>query len=375
MNPKELFFTKGIGRHKDFLASFEAALRDAGIEAQNLVTVSSIFPPDCKEISRKDGLKKLKPGQITFCVMARNASNEPNRRISAAIGMAIPSNKSHYGYLCLSGNTLIDTPYKKVPLKDLVNETDFPIYSYDMNMKQIVISRVCKVFKTHENKKLWKLVINNGREVLATPEHQFLMRDGTYKCLKDLCINDSMMPFYRLYSNNEVNEPYIKINDKIIRKECQLISEYEFYGKTLPYEPTDSELTDKTINSFGNLKFYDDYKVISIEKDVCIEDVYCMEVLDTHNFVIDAGIISKNSEHHPFGDDEKTAGEYAEDLAATMLASTLGIDFDANQAWNEREQVYKQSGKIFKSRNITTSAKVDKSGMWTTVIAVAVFII
>lgn len=180
MNPKELFFTKGIGRHKDFLASFEAALRDAGIEAQNLVTVSSIFPPDCKEVSRADGLKKLKPGQITFCVMARNASNEPNRRISAAVGVALPTNKSHYGYL---------------------------------------------------------------------------------------------------------------------------------------------------------------------------------------------------SEHHPFGEDEKTAGDYAEDLAATMLASTLGIEFDANQAWNEREQLYKQSGKIFKTRNITTSAKVDKSGTWTTVISVAVFIL
>lgn len=180
MNPKKLFFTKGIGRHKDYLASFEAALRDAGIETQNLVTVSSIFPPDCKEVSRAEGLKELKPGQITFCVMARNASNEPDRRVSAAIGVALPTDKSHYGYL---------------------------------------------------------------------------------------------------------------------------------------------------------------------------------------------------SEHHPYGEDEKVAGEYAEDLAATMLASTLGIDFDASLAWNEREQVYKQSGKIIKTRNITASTKVDKSGLWTTVISVVVFII
>ena len=50
------FFTKGVGRHKDYLQSFELALRDAGIETQNLVTVSSIFPPGAKEYPKKKGL-------------------------------------------------------------------------------------------------------------------------------------------------------------------------------------------------------------------------------------------------------------------------------------------------------------------------------
>ena len=45
MVPKRLFFTKGVGKHKERLTSFELALRDAGIAAQNLVRVSSIFPP------------------------------------------------------------------------------------------------------------------------------------------------------------------------------------------------------------------------------------------------------------------------------------------------------------------------------------------
>ena len=67
--PKEIFFTKGVGSHKDELQSFERALRDAGIEKCNLVTVSSIFPPGCKIISRSKGLKKLLPGSITFCVL------------------------------------------------------------------------------------------------------------------------------------------------------------------------------------------------------------------------------------------------------------------------------------------------------------------
>ncbi len=99
MIPKKIFLTKGVGVHKDKLASFELALRDAGIEKCNLVCVSSIFPPDCKMIPKNEGMKWLKPGEITYCVMARNENNEPNRLISASIGLAIPKDGNHYGYL------------------------------------------------------------------------------------------------------------------------------------------------------------------------------------------------------------------------------------------------------------------------------------
>ena len=91
MTPKKIFFTKGVGVHKDKLSSFEVALRSAGIEKCNLVYVSSIFPPNCKIITRPAGLRLLSPGEITFCVMARNETNEPNRLISAAVGVAMPT--------------------------------------------------------------------------------------------------------------------------------------------------------------------------------------------------------------------------------------------------------------------------------------------
>lgn len=90
MIPAKIFFTKGVGVHKDRLASFELALRNAGIEKCNLVYVSSIFPPNCRMINKEEGLKLLKPGQITFCVMARSETSEPNRLVSAAIGVAVP---------------------------------------------------------------------------------------------------------------------------------------------------------------------------------------------------------------------------------------------------------------------------------------------
>ena len=97
--PTRIFFTKGVGVHKDRLASFELALRKAGIEKCNLVYVSSIFPPKCKQTSKPEGLKCLQPGGITFCVMARNETNEPNRLVSSAIGLALPSDSDEYGYL------------------------------------------------------------------------------------------------------------------------------------------------------------------------------------------------------------------------------------------------------------------------------------
>jgi arginine decarboxylase len=177
--PTKIFFTKGVGRHKDYLQSFELALRMGGIEKCNLVSVSSIFPAGCKRLSKEEGVKLLEPGQITFCVMARNSTNEANRLIASSIGVALPSAGNQYGYI---------------------------------------------------------------------------------------------------------------------------------------------------------------------------------------------------SEHHPFGESERISGEYAEDIAAQMLATTLGIEFDPAQAWDEREQVYKASGQIYKTFNITQSAEGDKSGIWTTVIAGAVML-
>lgn len=178
--PKKMFFTKGVGRHKEKLQSFEMALRDAGIAEYNLVQVSSIFPPNCKRVSREEGKKYLPAGQVVFCVMARMETNEPNRLIVSSVGLAQPTDTNQHGYL---------------------------------------------------------------------------------------------------------------------------------------------------------------------------------------------------SEHHAAGETEQKAGEYAEDLAATMLATTIGLEFDSCAAWDEREQVYKSSGKIFKTSNITQSAEGHKDGLWTTVVSVAVLIL
>ena len=93
MVPKKLFLTKGVGKHKERLSSFELALRDAGIAAQNLVRVSSIFPPNCKLISRKEGLQYLHPGEVVFAVIAENSTREPHRLVASSIGVALPADQ------------------------------------------------------------------------------------------------------------------------------------------------------------------------------------------------------------------------------------------------------------------------------------------
>ncbi len=176
--PKKIFLTKGVGKHREKLSSFEMALRSAGIAEYNLVRVSSIFPPHSKLIAPTEGKKLMKPGQVLYVVMSENATNEPHRLVAASVGVAIPKDRSQYGYL---------------------------------------------------------------------------------------------------------------------------------------------------------------------------------------------------SEHHSFGQTEKQAGDYAEDLAATMLATILGVDFDANTSYDERKDIWRMSDKIVITRQVTQSAIGDRDGLWTSVVAAAVF--
>jgi arginine decarboxylase len=97
--PTKVFLTRGIGRHRYQLKSFEDALRKAGVAQQNLVQVSSILPPNCKIISQSTGLELLVPGQISYCVMARSDTNEHGRLVASSIGIAVPKDRNNWGYI------------------------------------------------------------------------------------------------------------------------------------------------------------------------------------------------------------------------------------------------------------------------------------
>ncbi|MBI4459254.1 MAG: pyruvoyl-dependent arginine decarboxylase, partial [Acidobacteria bacterium] len=80
------------------------------------------------------------------------------------------------------------------------------------------------------------------------------------------------------------------------------------------------------------------------------------------------------SEHHSFGQTDEEAGDYAEELAAEMLATTLNVDFDPEKSWDEKKEIYRISNKIVRTMNVTQSAVGDKNSKWTTVLAAAILL-
>ncbi len=81
------------------------------------------------------------------------------------------------------------------------------------------------------------------------------------------------------------------------------------------------------------------------------------------------------SEHHTFGKTEKECGDYAEDLAAEMLATILGLDFDPDESYDSKRDIWKMSDEIVQTNNITQSATVEKDGQWVSVVAGAIFLL
>src|SRR5688500_16443147 len=97
--PKKLVFTKGVGTQREKLTSFELALREAQIACYTLVRDSCSFRPGWKEVPVEKGLQELEPGQIVHVAISESATAEPNRLIAASVGVAIPRDRSTFGYL------------------------------------------------------------------------------------------------------------------------------------------------------------------------------------------------------------------------------------------------------------------------------------
>ncbi len=120
--PKKIFLTKGKGVSKERLTSFELALREAGIASLNLITVSSILPPGCDFVTQEEGTKSLSPGQVVPVVLARSDSNKLGDLVSSGVGVAIPKNKEHYGYLSEHHCTGMDNYAMEEYVEDLAAE-------------------------------------------------------------------------------------------------------------------------------------------------------------------------------------------------------------------------------------------------------------
>src|SRR6266446_3960278 len=91
--PTKAFLTKGVGRHKEKLTSFEMALRDAHLANFNLVRVSSIFPPHCELVDREEGLSLMKPGQVEM-TSGEYAEDLAASMLATVLGVPFDSDKA-----------------------------------------------------------------------------------------------------------------------------------------------------------------------------------------------------------------------------------------------------------------------------------------
>jgi arginine decarboxylase len=99
MVPQKVFWTKGVGTHKENKNARDAASREAGVGKLNLVTVSSILPPGIQEIGLDEFIKLVQPGEIVFSIHGVCESNVPGQKVCAGMGRARPWDKSHTGYV------------------------------------------------------------------------------------------------------------------------------------------------------------------------------------------------------------------------------------------------------------------------------------
>jgi len=103
--------------------------------------------------------------------------------------------KTQKAVKCVIGSTVIDTPAGRYRIKDMVGQEPW-VYTYSHDTGAIDVRRATDIRKTGEKEEVWKLTMDRG-VLFATPDHLVMLRNGTYKQLKDLKPYESLMPLYR----------------------------------------------------------------------------------------------------------------------------------------------------------------------------------
>jgi len=130
---------------------------------------------------------------------------------------------------CFTGDTLVDTPYGKIEIKELADKVySTPVYCYDG--EKISISTMKNIRRTGVNREVWKVTLDNGEIIKSTPNHRFMLRDGNYKELKDLKLGESLMPFRR-FKRNSKGYNQLSLNNGTYIGEAQLVAEWKYKRK------------------------------------------------------------------------------------------------------------------------------------------------
>lgn len=81
-----IYLTTGQGTGKTQLSAFDSALQDAGVYNYNLITLSSVIPPNTTVIQQKYVTPEKDYGHRLYVVKAEHRSQETGKYIGAAIG-------------------------------------------------------------------------------------------------------------------------------------------------------------------------------------------------------------------------------------------------------------------------------------------------
>lgn len=121
--PSKVFFTEGVGRHQEEIASFEMALRDAGIEPYNIVPVSSVLPPGAEIVEPERGVKELREGMVVHAVLAR-CSTDTDEAIASSLGVARGSGMGYVVERCGRGDVEGTGMKAERVARELLDEAD-----------------------------------------------------------------------------------------------------------------------------------------------------------------------------------------------------------------------------------------------------------
>jgi ribonucleotide reductase alpha subunit len=180
---------------------------------------------------------------------------------------------------CVTGDTLVAVADGRnaVPIKQLAEEgKDVPVYSQGPDGVEIKMGRNPRL--TRRQVEVLKVTLDDGSHIRTTPDHEFLLRDGTKIKARDLSEGDSLMPFYKyqLLRNNGTDQRYWYINTNVANNcepEHRMIAEY-IAGKTLRYPEfvTHHKDGDGLNNLWDNIKYMTPGEHMSIHRKDMLGD-------------------------------------------------------------------------------------------------------
>ena len=114
---------------------------------------------------------------------------------------------------CFSGDTKVAlADGRHLSFKEIVEEQKQGIEHFCYTIRRdgrMGLEKITAPRLTRKNVEVVKVILDNGEEIICTPDHQFMLRDGSYKQARDLRPFDSLMPLRTKLS--DISEPGITI--------------------------------------------------------------------------------------------------------------------------------------------------------------------